>query len=105
MEVLKQTTSQPIDGIFICCGGGGLLSGVGAFIKAVAPHIKIYGVETADAAGRHGTVIRSLTQSISQANQESKVDGWMGRPVCVCSDDREPEGVSFGGVGHGGHLC
>ena len=37
--------SRPIDAIFCCVGGGGLISGIAAYIKAVKPEIKIIGVE------------------------------------------------------------
>eukprot|EP00922_Rhytidocystis_sp_ex-Travisia-forbesii_P015165 GHVS01022648.1.p1 GENE.GHVS01022648.1~~GHVS01022648.1.p1 ORF type:complete len:415 (-),score=42.71 GHVS01022648.1:322-1566(-) len=49
LELLKQTKAEAIDGIFVCCGGGGMLAGVGTLLKAVAPHVKIFGVEAADA--------------------------------------------------------
>ncbi|KAG0340589.1 hypothetical protein BG000_011631, partial [Podila horticola] len=38
-----------IDAIFCCVGGGGLIAGVAAYVKRVAPHIKIIGCETHDA--------------------------------------------------------
>lgn len=40
---------EPIDAIFCCVGGGGLLAGVAAYVKAVRPEIKIIGVEAKDA--------------------------------------------------------
>jgi threonine dehydratase len=43
--------SQPVDAIFVCCGGGGMLAGIAAYVKHVRPSVKIYGVEAADAAG------------------------------------------------------
>jgi len=49
MEILKQSTGEDIDAVFVCTGGGGLLSGVGLYMKAVRPGIKIIGVEAADA--------------------------------------------------------
>eukprot|EP00922_Rhytidocystis_sp_ex-Travisia-forbesii_P015170 GHVS01022653.1.p1 GENE.GHVS01022653.1~~GHVS01022653.1.p1 ORF type:complete len:564 (-),score=66.97 GHVS01022653.1:1186-2877(-) len=49
LELLKQTSREKFDGIFVCCGGGGLLSGVGSLLKAVVPHVKVFGVEAADA--------------------------------------------------------
>ena len=30
---------------FVCVGGGGLIAGIAAYIKAVKPEIKIIGVE------------------------------------------------------------
>lgn len=48
-EILKQSTSENIDAVFGCVGGGGLVSGIGLFLKSVKPSIKIIGVEAADA--------------------------------------------------------
>lgn len=47
MELLRQHPG-PIDAIFVAIGGGGLISGVAAYIKAVRPEIKIIGVQTRD---------------------------------------------------------
>ncbi|WP_409993832.1 threonine ammonia-lyase, biosynthetic [Roseateles koreensis] len=47
MELLRQHQG-PIDAIFVAIGGGGLISGVAAYIKAVRPEIKIIGVQTHD---------------------------------------------------------
>jgi len=51
MEIMKQTTAEKVDAIFVCVGGGGLLSGVGLYIKSLNPSIRIIGVEAEDAAG------------------------------------------------------
>ena len=48
MEILRQHP-DPIDAIFCCVGGGGLISGVAAYVKQVSPKTKIIGVEAADA--------------------------------------------------------
>jgi threonine dehydratase len=47
MEILQQH-QEPIDAIFLAIGGGGLIAGVGAYIKAIRPEIKIIGVQTID---------------------------------------------------------
>nr|WP_257791522.1 MULTISPECIES: threonine ammonia-lyase, biosynthetic [unclassified Massilia] len=47
MEILRQH-SGPIHAIFLAIGGGGLIAGVGAYVKAVRPDIKIIGVQTVD---------------------------------------------------------
>ncbi len=47
MEILRQHQG-PIDAIFVAIGGGGLISGVAAYIKAVRPEIRIIGVQTVD---------------------------------------------------------
>ncbi|HEY1231458.1 MAG TPA: threonine ammonia-lyase, biosynthetic [Ramlibacter sp.] len=48
MEILRQH-SGPIHAVFVAIGGGGLVAGVGAYIKAVRPDIKVIGVQTVDA--------------------------------------------------------
>ncbi|WP_374429656.1 threonine ammonia-lyase, biosynthetic [Ideonella dechloratans] len=47
MEILRQHEG-PIDAVFVAIGGGGLISGVAAYIKAVRPEIKVIGVQTVD---------------------------------------------------------
>ena len=47
MEILQQH-QEPIDAIFLAIGGGGLIAGVGAYIKAIRPEIKVIGVQTID---------------------------------------------------------
>ncbi|CAK9042477.1 unnamed protein product [Durusdinium trenchii] len=49
-EILEQTTKEDVEAVFCCVGGGGLLAGVGAFLKAVKPSIKVIGVEAIDSA-------------------------------------------------------
>ncbi len=48
MEILRQH-SKPIHAVFCCVGGGGLISGVAAYIKRIRPETKIIGVEAVDA--------------------------------------------------------
>ena len=43
-EILNQT-SEPLDYIFVPIGGGGLASGLGAYIKQMSPSTKVIGVE------------------------------------------------------------
>ena len=47
MEILRQHQA-PIHAIFCAIGGGGLISGVAAYVKQVRPDIKIIGVQTND---------------------------------------------------------
>ncbi len=47
MEILRQHQG-PLDAVFVAIGGGGLISGVAAYIKAVRPEVKIIGVQTTD---------------------------------------------------------
>jgi threonine dehydratase len=48
MEILRQY-QQPIHAIFVAIGGGGLISGIAAYVKRIRPEIKIIGVEPVDA--------------------------------------------------------
>ena len=45
-EILDEL--DDIDAIFVCVGGGGLLGGIAAYVKAVKPSIKVIGVEPDD---------------------------------------------------------
>jgi len=47
MEILRQHQG-PIDAVFVAIGGGGLISGVAAYVKAVRPEIRVIGVQTVD---------------------------------------------------------
>ena len=48
-EILEQTSLPDLEAIFCCVGGGGLIAGIGVYIKRIAPQVKIIGVETQDA--------------------------------------------------------
>jgi len=48
---------EPIEAIFCCVGGGGLIAGIAAYVKAKRPEIKIIGVEAKDA--------EAMTQSLT----------------------------------------
>lgn len=50
MEVLRQISAGKITAIFCAVGGGGMIAGVAAYLKRIAPHVKVIGVETYDAA-------------------------------------------------------
>lgn len=46
-EIFQQCQS-PIDAIFVAIGGGGLISGIGEYTKAINPSTKIIGVQAQD---------------------------------------------------------
>jgi threonine dehydratase len=48
MEILHQHAG-PLDAIFVAVGGGGLISGIAAYVKRVRPGVRIVGVEPVDA--------------------------------------------------------
>jgi threonine dehydratase len=47
MEILRQH-AEPIEAIFVAIGGGGLISGIAAYVKQIRPEIKVIGVQTID---------------------------------------------------------
>jgi threonine dehydratase len=49
LELLRQTSLRKLEAVFCCVGGGGLIAGIGVYVKRIAPHVKIIGVEAADA--------------------------------------------------------
>ena len=57
MEILRQH-SGPIHAIFVAIGGGGLIAGIAAYVKALRPEIRIIGVEPVES----DAMARSLKQ-------------------------------------------
>ena len=47
-EMLEQRAGAPLDAVFVCVGGGGLLAGVAGYIKAVSPKTRVIAVEPED---------------------------------------------------------
>lgn len=56
LEISKQVDLKEVDSIFVCVGGGGMVSGILKIIKYLNKHIKIFGVETTDS--------NAMTQSL-----------------------------------------
>ena len=56
MEILRQHQGR-LDAVFVAIGGGGLISGVANYIKAVRPEIKVIGVQMNDSD--------AMTQSVA----------------------------------------
>jgi threonine dehydratase len=48
-ELFGQVNMAKVKAIFCGVGGGGLITGIGLFVKRMAPHVKIIGVEAYDA--------------------------------------------------------
>lgn len=49
LEITRQLRLDKLDAVFVPVGGGGLISGIASYMKKLAPHVKIIGVETYDA--------------------------------------------------------
>ncbi len=64
MEILRQHQG-PLHAVFVAIGGGGLISGVANYIKAVRPEVKVIGVQMtdSDAMARSVTAKKRVTLS------------------------------------------
>ena len=64
MEILRQHQG-PLDAVFVAIGGGGLISGVANYVKAVRPEVKVIGVQMndSDAMTRSVAAKRRVTLS------------------------------------------
>ncbi len=65
MEILRQHQG-PLDAVFVAIGGGGLISGVANYIKAVRPEIKVIGVQMNDSD--------AMAQSVAAGNRVTLPD-------------------------------
>lgn len=63
-EIFEQ--NQNIDIIFIPIGGGGIASGIAAYIKFVAPNCKVIGVEPVDSSAMHDSIKKGERVQLSQ---------------------------------------
>lgn len=64
LELTRQLRLDKLDAVFIPVGGGGLIAGVAAYMKKVAPHVKIIGVETYDANALYQSVQARKSQTL-----------------------------------------
>ncbi|KAG0143677.1 hypothetical protein CROQUDRAFT_672821 [Cronartium quercuum f. sp. fusiforme G11] len=59
LEILKQTDMHTLDAIFVCVGGGGLLAGIAAYVKGIAPpSLKVIGVECEDQTAMRDSLLK-----------------------------------------------
>ena len=79
-EILRQTEMDDLDAVFVAVGGGGLVAGVAAYIKALKPGIRVFGVEPAGA--------NAMAQSLAR-----------GRRVLLARVDSFADGVAVKQVG------
>lgn len=104
LEILTETPD--IDMIICSIGGGGLISGIARYAKAVKPSIKVYGVETKGADAMYQSItadkivtleaITSIAESLGAKRVTEKsfhyvkhfVDG-----LCVVSDSQAIETI------------
>ncbi|CAG8929640.1 unnamed protein product [Penicillium salamii] len=61
MELLRQANLDKLEAVFCAVGGGGLIAGVGVYLKRIAPQVKVIGVEAYDA--------NAMTQSLDTGSR------------------------------------
>ena len=64
-EILRQHSTTPY-AVFCAVGGGGLISGIAAYIKALRPEVRIIGVEAADSASMSASLLAGRRVRLSQ---------------------------------------
>jgi threonine dehydratase len=64
MEMLSQHQG-PLDAVFVAIGGGGLISGVANYIKAVRPGVKVIGVQMNDSDAMIQSVVAQQRVTLS----------------------------------------
>jgi threonine dehydratase len=65
MEILRQHQEPPY-AVFVPVGGGGLVTGIGAYIKYLYPEVKIIGVEPDDAPTLHAALAAGQRVTLKQ---------------------------------------
>ncbi|MEM0982291.1 MAG: threonine ammonia-lyase, biosynthetic [Cyanobacteria bacterium P01_H01_bin.58] len=68
MEILRQH-QKPIHAIFVAIGGGGLISGIAAYVKRLRPEIRIIGVEPVDADGMYRSLKAGSRVGLTQVGR------------------------------------
>lgn len=79
-ELLRQLSTPDLDrlhAIFVAIGGGGLAAGIAAYVKALRPSVKIYGVEPSgthamlspEICPSHGLVIIPATWRVTRPSR------------------------------------
>lgn len=65
MEIVRQHPG-PIDALFVPVGGGGLISGIAAYVKQISPRTRVVGVEPADADAMAQSLKRNRRVKLEQ---------------------------------------
>ncbi|RSL33766.1 threonine dehydratase [Salibacterium salarium] len=72
MEIMNDIEEQ-IDYLFCSIGGGGLISGIGTYVKSISPETKIVGTEPAGAPGMKESLRKNEVTELK--NMDKFVDG------------------------------
>jgi threonine dehydratase len=66
LELLRQVDIQKLKAVFCGIGGGGLIAGIASYVKRIAPHVKIIGVETFDADAMYQSLKAGKLMTLSE---------------------------------------
>ncbi|KAI8928237.1 tryptophan synthase beta subunit-like PLP-dependent enzyme [Entophlyctis helioformis] len=67
VEILRQIRQERLDAIFVCCGGGGLIAGISAYVKRIRPEVRVIGVNTYDSDGMYQSLLKGEPVEIKEA--------------------------------------
>lgn len=67
-EILRQCDLDALDYIFVAVGGGGLMAGIAAVVKALKPSVKIIGVEPTGANSMTQSLVRGERVTLSRVD-------------------------------------
>jgi threonine dehydratase len=67
-EILRQTDADGLDAIFVAVGGGGLAAGIAAYVKALKPNIKVFGVEPTGANAMAQSLLRGRRLTLGRVD-------------------------------------
>ncbi|MBO6703392.1 MAG: threonine ammonia-lyase, biosynthetic [Pseudomonadales bacterium] len=80
MEILRQTR-EPVDAIYVPVGGGGLIGGIGAYVKYLQPDCRIIGVECEGSAGMAAALKAGRRVALKAEDLDQFADGTSVRQV------------------------
>ena len=80
MEILRQHTGR-LDAVYVPVGGGGLIGGIGAYIKYLRPQTKIIGVECEGSAGMRAAMDAGRRVTLKAEELDQFADGTSVRQV------------------------
>jgi threonine dehydratase len=80
MEILRQYTGC-LDAIYVPVGGGGLIGGIGAYVKYLRPEIRVIGVECEGSAGMAAALVAGRRVKLPAEDLDQFADGTAVRQV------------------------
>ncbi len=80
LEILRQHNG-PLDAVFVPVGGGGLIAGLGTYIKYLRPDVKIIGVEAEGSAGMSAALAANRRVKLAAKDLDQFADGTAVRQV------------------------